>query len=112
MHRRYVLIRKDDGDDGDDERDDIVIHHHTHHSAGGEHATTRHGDNVLHKILAKADAPPEYWQTEASQPDGHMMLVRQEYNELMVAVKSGNVPAIKQELEDLAAVSIMALRHM
>lgn len=106
MHRRYVLIRKDDGDD---ERDDIVIHHH---SAGGEHATTRHGDNVLHKILAKADAPPEYWQTEASQPDGHMTLVRQEYNELMVAVKSGNVPAIKQELEDLAAVSIMALRHM
>lgn len=110
MHRRYVMLRKSGGHDA---REGAEVHHHTHHyDAGDSHAAHHNGSPVMRKVLAKADAPPEYWQTQAAQPDGHMTLVRQEYNELMVAIKSGNVPAIKQELEDLAAVSIMALRHM
>lgn len=112
MHRRYIRVRQDEGDDEDD-REDLEVHHHTHHHyAKGEHAPARHRSHMMQKVLAKADSPPEYWETQLAQPDGHMTLVRQEYNELMVAIKSGNVPMIKQELEDLAAASVIALHHM
>lgn len=113
--RRYLAIRKKE-DDEDDE--DIIVHHHTHHhhhpssDVVSERSTEHHSHPVMAEVMARMHNYPSTWEGRMSSPEGHMSIVKMEYDELTAAHAMRDKHAVKKELEDLAAACICALKAM